>query len=85
MAWLTGWMAERGMARGFGRLFVAAFVPATLLFLPGAGWLWAATPLDFRGALGAGVTPFLVGDVVKSTLAALIVSGGWSALKGRLG
>lgn len=81
MAWMTGWMAERGMARGFGRLFIAAFVPATLLFVPGVAWLWAATPLSVQGAIEAGMLPFLVGDVVKSALAALVVAGGWSVLK----
>ncbi|SES16210.1 biotin transport system substrate-specific component [Tranquillimonas rosea] len=80
MAWLTGFLAERGMARGFGRLFIAAFIPATLLFVPGVAWLWAATPLDFGGAMNAGAIPFLLGDVVKSTLAALAVAGGWSLL-----
>lgn len=79
MAWLTGYLAEQGLARGFLRTFVAAFVPATLLFAPGVAWLWAVTPLDFQGALMAGMVPFLVGDVVKSALAALIVSGGWKA------
>lgn len=81
MAFLTGRIAERGFARGPVRMFVAAFVPATLLFVPGVAWLWAVTPLDLGGAVQAGMIPFLLGDVVKSTLAALIVAGGWSALK----
>ena len=83
MAWLTGLMAERGMARGFRRMWVAAFVPATLLFVPGVAWLWTVTPLDLSGAMEAGFYPFLVGDVVKSTLAALMVAGGWQALRRR--
>ena len=83
MAFLTGWMAERGFSRGFTRLFIAAFVPATLLFVPGVLGLWAMTPLDLSGAFKAGALPFLVGDVVKSVLAALIVAGGLSAMKKR--
>jgi len=83
MAWLTGWMVEHGFGRGLPRLFVAAFVPATLLFVPGALWLWTITPLDLTGAIQAGVLPFLVGDVVKSALAALAVAGGWRALRRR--
>ncbi len=79
MAALTGLLAERGMARGFGRMFAAAIVPGTLLFVPGVAWLWAATPLDLQGAVMAGMVPFLIGDLVKSALAALIVAGGWSA------
>lgn len=85
MAWATGWLAERGFAKGAVRLFVAAFVPATLLFVPGVLWLWYITPLDLQGALNAGFYPFLIGDVVKSTLAALAVSGGWAMLGKRRG
>ena len=85
MAWLTGWMAERGFGRGLGRLFVAAFVPALLLFLPGVLWLWAITPLDLERAIMAGAVPFQFGGLVKSALAALIVAGGWRALRRRGG
>ena len=85
MAWLTGFMAERGFGRGFLRLFLAALVPATLLFVPGALWLWAITPLDLSGAVAAGVTPFLVGGLVKSAVAAMVAAGGWQALSNRRG
>lgn len=85
MAWLTGFMAERGFGCGFLRLFLAALVPATLLFVPGALWLWAITPLDLSGAVAAGVTPFLVGGLVKSAVAAMVAAGGWQALSNRRG
>jgi biotin transport system substrate-specific component len=85
MAWLTGWMVERGLDRGLVRLFVAAFVPALLLFVPGVLWLWAVTPLTLEGAFMAGAWPFQLGGVVKSALAALIVAGGWQALRTRKG
>ena len=81
MAFLTGYMVEHGLNRGVLRLFIAAFVPATLLFVPGVLVLWGVTSLDLAGAFKAGALPFLVGDVVKSLLAALIVTGAWSALK----
>lgn len=83
MAFLTGWMVERGFSRGFVRLFIAAFNPATLLFVPGVLGLWAMTPLDLSDAFKVGALPFLVGDVVKSVLAALVVAGGWSALNAK--
>lgn len=85
MAWLTGWMAEHGLGRGLGRLFVAALVPAALLFVPGVLWLWALLPMDLSAAIAAGATPFLLGGVVKAALAALIVSGAWAALVARRG
>ncbi|PWR01768.1 biotin transporter BioY [Meridianimarinicoccus roseus] len=83
MAWLTGLMVERGFGRGLPRLFLAALVPATLLFVPGVAWLWAITPLDLPGAIAAGMLPFVVGGLVKSGVAALIAAGGWQALRGQ--
>jgi biotin transport system substrate-specific component len=83
MAWMTGWLVERGLGRNFLGLFAAAFVPATLLFVPGVVWLWAITPLDLSGAVQAGMLPFLVGGVVKTAVAALAVWGGWKALRAR--
>ena len=83
MAWLTGFIAERGFGQGLGRLFIAAFIPALLLFVPGVLWLWAITPLDLEAAIMAGAVPFQLGGLVKSALAALIVAGGWQVLRRR--
>lgn len=85
MAWLTGWLVERGLDRGILKLFIAAFIPALLLFVPGVLWLWAITPLTLEGAFLAGAWPFQLGGVVKSAVAALIVAGGWQALRARRG
>ena len=79
MAVLTGWMADNGFSRGFVRLFIAAIIPAILLFIPGVLVLWALTPLDLFAAYKVGALPFIVGDVVKSALSALVVAGGWAA------
>jgi len=85
MAVLTGWLVERGLDRGVLRLFVAALVPAMLLYVPGVVWLTVVTPLDLAGAFNAGALPFVLGDIVKSALAALVVAGGWQALRSRKG
>ncbi|PYE85839.1 biotin transporter BioY [Pseudoroseicyclus aestuarii] len=83
MAWLAGLLAENGLGRGTLRLTLAALVPAAVLYLPGIAWLTVLTPLDLSGAFTAGAAPFLIGDAVKAVLAAMIVSGGWAALKHR--
>ena len=92
MAWLTGLLVERGLDKGFVKLFLAAFIPGTLLFVPGAAWPLLASKLAWASDWGADslamvwqyyVAPFLVGDAVKSALAALVVMGGWTALKNR--
>lgn len=83
MAWLTGWLVEHGFGRGPGRLFVAAFMPALLLFVPGVLWLWMITPLDLGAAVMAGAVPFQLGGLVKSAAAAVLVAGGWRLLQPR--
>jgi len=83
MAFLTGWLVERGFSRGAFRLFLAALIPAALLYVPGVLGLWAATPLELSGAFKVGALPFFVGDIVKSVIAAMAVAGGWSLLKNR--
>lgn len=79
VAWLTGYLVERGLSHGFWRLFLAAYIPALLLFVPGVLWLQAVTPLDLQGAIMAGAVPFQIGGIVKSAIAALIVTGAWAA------
>lgn len=83
MAWLTGWLVERGLDRGVLRLFVAALVPGMLLFVPGAIGLAMVLGKAVPEILPLAVTPFLLGGLVKALLAAMAVAGGWSLLKRR--
>ncbi|MCH8467986.1 MAG: biotin transporter BioY [Roseinatronobacter sp.] len=83
MAFVMGWLVERGLSRGFG-LFAAALVATALLFVPGVLWLQAVPPLSLSGAFMAGAAPFLLGEVVKAAVAVLIVTGAMAALKNRL-
>ncbi|MCB1390827.1 MAG: biotin transporter BioY [Rhodobacteraceae bacterium] len=85
MAWAAGLLAERGIARGFVGTALSALLVTALLYVPGVFWLTAATPLDLNGAIAAGMTPFLLGDAVKAVIAALIVTGAWTALRARRG
>lgn len=80
MAWLTGLLVERGLDRGFAKLFVAAFIPALLLFVPGVLVLKLVTGMGWQAALMAGMVPFLLGALVKAIVAAMAVTGGWSML-----
>ena len=81
MAFLTGWLAKRGPSRGVVKLLLAAIVPAALLYVPGVLWLATVTGMDMATAFTVGAMPFLLGDLLKSGLAALMVSGGNSMLK----
>lgn len=95
MVWVAGLAADRGLARGLLPTALVALAASALLYLPGVAW-----PMFAAGALGveagwvgtsaaklwAGwVSPFLIGDAVKAVLAALVVTGGWAALRAKKG
>lgn len=95
MAWLAGLAAERGLARGVLGTALTGIVVSVLLYVPGVAW-----PMAFAGVFGIEggwvgssgdaiwtywVSPFLLGDALKAVIAALVVSGGWAALKARRG
>ena len=91
LAWLAGFAAERGLARGVLGTALAAIAASALLYVPGVLWPmavasaagvdagWAGQGLGFYAAHF--VVPFLIGDVIKAVIAALVVSGAWAALR----
>lgn len=91
LAWMAGFAAERGLARGALGTALAALVASAALYVPGVLWPMAvasAAGLD-AGWAGQGlgfywahfVAPFLIGDAIKAVIAALLVSGAWAALR----
>lgn len=73
-AWVAGVVARPSGRRGLtelGRLFVGLLAASLVILAGGTAWLAALTG-DADGALTLGLVPFLVGDLVKVGLAALI-------------
>ena len=71
---LIGYLAERGWHRSLGGLVASLSLGHLLVFIPGV--LWLASFFGFEGDKGAivlGLTPFIVGSVVKTGLAAASV------------
>lgn len=93
VAFLAGLAAERGLARGVVGTALSAIGISALLYIPGVAWPmavaggfgveagWAAQSSSFYWTWF--IAPFLIGDVVKAVIAALLVSGAWSALSKR--
>jgi biotin transport system substrate-specific component len=93
MAWLAGLAADRGIRRPVPTALVALAASA-LIYVPGVAWAMALARvfgLD-TGKWGADsfamiwqyyMAPFLMGDVVKAVIAALVVTGAWAALRAR--
>ena len=89
-AGIIGFAADRGASRSIGKLFVAILIGEMLLFAMGFAWLaWFATlssgdvGLGAEKALAAGVTPFILADLLKTALASLLVPAAWSLLRKR--
>lgn len=93
MAFLAGLAADRGVKGAVPTALVTTAVSA-LLYVPGAAWAMLADAVLGFDATKWGadsfamiwqyyMAPFLLGDAVKSVIAALVVTGGWAALKNR--
>jgi biotin transport system substrate-specific component len=74
----VGWLAERGFDRTIVRMFLAMLVGAVLIYVPGLPWLAQFTGWD--KVLELGLYPFIWGDLIKATLAAVAFPAVWSLL-----
>lgn len=77
-AGLTGALAERGWDRRFATMLAAMLLASGVIFAFGLVVLAGFVPGD--RLLAAGLLPFLPGDLVKSTLAALAFPAIWRRL-----
>jgi biotin transport system substrate-specific component len=76
-AGLVGRLAELGWDRKIGGALGAMFLGNLVIYAIGLPWLMAATGMDVRAAIAAGLTPFLIGDAVKLLLAAGLFPVAW--------
>ena len=82
-AFLVGLMAERGQDRNLVTSLPAFIAGSIIIYTFGA--LWLAYNLDIPLTAGAteasavayGVTPFIVGDILKAALAGVLLPGVW--------
>lgn len=94
MAWIAGLATDRGIT-GPVKLSLVAIAASLALYIPGLAW-----PLGVANAMGVSVygadlsfaaltdvfmMPFLIGDIAKAVIAAVLVSGGLSWLRARKG
>ena len=79
-AYVVGYLAERGWGRGT-RVLLAMLIANVLIYVPGLAWLGYKIG-SFDDALVFGLYPFIVGDLLKLYLAAVMLPGAW-ALVGR--
>ena len=74
---LVGRLAELGWDRHIGGALGAMFLGNLAIYAIGLPWLMAATGMDVRAAIAAGLTPFLIGDAIKLLLASGLFPVAW--------
>jgi len=80
---LTGLLAERGWDRRFATMLPAMLIGSLPVFVLGLAQLSRFLPAD--RVLAAGLFPFLPGDLIKATLAALAFPATWRWARSRGG
>ncbi len=77
---LVGWLAERGHDRRFWGSAGGFVAGSAVIYLFGVIGLMVATGWPISEAIARGVTPFLVGDLVKAAAAGVLLPGAWRLL-----
>ena len=73
---IVGWLAERGYDRDVFRTGVAMLVGNAVIYVPGLIWLATVVGWD-KPIYQWGMAPFLLGDLVKLVLAAILMPMLW--------
>lgn len=76
----VGWLAERGWDRNVLSTLAAMTLGTAIIFIMGYIWLGSVIGWD-KPILALGVTPFLLGAVLKIALAAATLPFAWKLLK----
>lgn len=74
-AFLVGWLSERGWDRRIGTTALAMFFGTLLIYIPGVAWL--SLFVGFDQALRVGILPFILSDMLKIGMAALVMPWCW--------
>ncbi len=81
-AWVVGRLAERGQDRKVITAIPAFLIGSAVIYAFGVVWLWISVDsiTSLSAAIDAGLTPFLVGDLLKAVLAGLLLPAAWKFL-----
>lgn len=78
----VGWLAQKGWDRSALKTAAAMFIGTMIIYIPGLFWLGTLLGWD-KPILAWGLMPFLLGDVAKLVLAALILPSVWKMIGGK--
>jgi biotin transport system substrate-specific component len=74
---LVGYLAETGLDRKIGRTTLLMIVGNVIIYGFGMAFLMINLHVGLSRGLALGVTPFLLGDLIKLLLAAGLLPGAW--------
>jgi biotin transport system substrate-specific component len=80
---LCGYLAQRGADRSIVRSLPAMLAGEVVIYAFGLTWLALDLHLSASATLADGLTPFLVGDLVKAAIAAGLLPAAWRLAGGR--
>jgi biotin transport system substrate-specific component len=79
----VGALAQRDSDHSPVRMFVTMLIGSALIYSVGVPWLMADLHVGLSRGLALGFTPFFVGDLLKSALAAILLPGAWALIRRR--
>lgn len=79
-AYVTGFLARRGWDRRMSTTVLAMTIGNAAIYACGLFWLCCLMGVT-TGVVAAGLYPFIVGDVLKIALAAILLPSGWRLLE----
>ena len=74
---VCGWMSERGNDRTVTKSIPEMLVGSAIIYIFGVSWLAHSIGVGYVKAMDLGMNPFVLGDLIKLVLAALILPGAW--------
>lgn len=80
---VVGYLAEQGQDRRVSTAIPAMLAGNSMIYLLGVPWLMHILNTDLAGGLTAGLAPFLVGDLLKTAAAGLLLPAVWKLVGDR--
>src|SRR5258707_470156 len=80
-AFVVGWLCERGLDRSLWTSALAMLPGSVIIYVLGALQLGLVLHLSFALTFAYGVQPFLIGDLLKLIVAALLLPAAWALVR----